>query len=232
LLTRDYVIKQSLEYASRNDIPLNSLEGFIRQVIGWREFMRGVYRFRGDKIAGVNFWKNSNHLSNAFYNGSTGIEPVDFVLKKVWHNAYAHHIERLMILGNFMLLCEIHPDEVYKWFMEMFIDSYDWVMLANVNAMSQYADGGGIVTKPYISSSNYVKKMSDFSNGPWCDVWDALYWRFIYNHRKVFEKNPRMKVMLAHLDRKGQAGLGKDLNLANGYLGELKSGKHQLEMNL
>lgn len=106
-----------------------------------------------------------------------------------------------MILGNFMLLCEIDPDEVYRWFMEMFIDAYDWAMVPNVYGMSQYADGGRMVTKPYISSSKYVLRMSNYVRGPWCDTWDALYWNFINKHRNVFRKNPRMGVMVSAFDR-------------------------------
>jgi deoxyribodipyrimidine photolyase-related protein len=108
-----------------------------------------------------------------------------------------------MILGNFMLLCEFHPDAIYQWFMEMFVDAYDWVMVPNVYGMSQHADGGMITTKPYISGSSYVLKMSDFKKGPWCELWDALYWRFIEEHRSFFESNPRMKVMTGQLDRMG-----------------------------
>jgi deoxyribodipyrimidine photolyase-related protein len=109
----------------------------------------------------------------AFYDGTTGIEPVDTVIRRVLRHAYCHHIERLMILGNFMLLCEIDPAAIYRWFMELFIDAYDWVMVPNVYGMSQHADGGLITTKPYLSGSSYVLKMSNFTKGPWCAVWDA-----------------------------------------------------------
>jgi deoxyribodipyrimidine photolyase-related protein len=106
-----------------------------------------------------------------------------------------HHIERLMVLGGFMFLCEIDPDDIYRWFMELFVDSYDWVMVPNVYAMSQNADGGSITTKPYFSGSAYVRKMSHYSHGPWCDVWDGLYWRWIWNHTDDLEKNPRWAMM-------------------------------------
>jgi deoxyribodipyrimidine photolyase-related protein len=101
-----------------------------------------------------------------------------------------------MVLGNFMLLCRIHPDDVYRWFMEMFVDSYDWVMVPNVYGMSQFADGGISTTKPYISGSNYIKKMSDEPTGKWCDVWDGLYWSFIGDHEGFFLKNPRLAMMV------------------------------------
>jgi deoxyribodipyrimidine photolyase-related protein len=108
-----------------------------------------------------------------------------------------------MVLGNFMLLCEICPDAIYRWFMEQFIDAYDWVMVPNVYGMSQFADGGLMTTKPYISGSAYILKMSSFKRGPWCEIWDALYWRFIDNHRSFFKSNPRMSVMVAQCDRMG-----------------------------
>jgi deoxyribodipyrimidine photolyase-related protein len=109
-----------------------------------------------------------------------------------------------MILGNFMLLCEFHPDAIYRWFMEMFVDAYDWVMVPNVYGMSQHADGGLITTKPYISGSSYVLKMSDYKKGDWTAVWDGLYWRFVSKHRDFFERNPRMKVMVSQVDRMGE----------------------------
>jgi deoxyribodipyrimidine photolyase-related protein len=182
---------------------LNSLEGFVRQVIGWREYVRLVYRHYGGKQRTTNFWNFSRTIPRSFYDGTTGVEPVDTVIHRVLETGYCHHIERLMILGNFMLLCEFHPDEVYRWFMELFIDAYDWVMVPNVYGMSQHADGGLMTTKPYISGSSYVLRMSDFKRGPWCDVWDALYWNFINKHRTFFEGNPRMMVMTRQLDRMG-----------------------------
>ncbi|MFZ1572803.1 MAG: FAD-binding domain-containing protein [Candidatus Kapaibacterium sp.] len=145
-----------------NDVGLNSIEGFIRQIIGWREFIRGVYVFKGTQERSRNFWNFKNKIPTSFYTGTTGIEPIDNTIKKLIATGYCHHIERLMILGNFMLLCEFDPNEVYKWFMELFIDSYDWVMVPNVYGMSQFADGGLMATKPYISGSSYVLKMSNF----------------------------------------------------------------------
>jgi deoxyribodipyrimidine photolyase-related protein len=185
------------------DVPINSLEGFIRQVIGWREFIRGVYLTKGRQQRTTNFWGYHRSIPESFYNGTTGIEPVDAVIHRLIKTGYCHHIERLMILGNFMLLCEFHPDEVYRWFMEFFIDSYDWVMVPNIYGMSQHADGGLMTTKPYISGSSYVLKMSDFKKGDWCSIWDSLYWNFVANQRPFFEKNPRMRVMTSQLDKMG-----------------------------
>jgi deoxyribodipyrimidine photolyase-related protein len=126
-----------------------------------------------------------------------------------------------MVLGNFMLLCEIDPNEVYRWFMEMFIDAYDWVMVPNIYGMSQYADGGLMTTKPYISSSKYVLRMSDYAQGPWCKIWDGLYWRFIDKHRNVFRKIPRMSVMVSAFDRMPPEKRTVHISLADNFLNKL-----------
>ena len=221
LLTPDQIIKEALAYSEKNSVPLNALEGFVRQIIGWREFMRAVYLLKGDEERTTNCFQHKRKLPESFYDGTTGLAPVDAVIQRLLQYAYAHHIERLMILGNIMLLCEIDPDEVYRWFMELFIDAYDWVMVPNVYGMSQHADGGLITTKPYISSSNYIRKMSDFSEGEWCRIWDGLYWRFIYHHRDFFKKNPRMKVMINQIDRMGKERMKQHLAIANHFLERL-----------
>ena len=146
------VVRETMRHSRNHEIPLNSLEGFLRQIIGWREFMRAVYFLGGEQERTSNFWDHHRPLPASFYRGLTGIQPVDRSISRLLDTAYLNHIERLMILGNFMLLCEFDPDEIYRWFMEMFIDSYDWVMVPNVYGMSQYADGGRITTKPYASA--------------------------------------------------------------------------------
>jgi len=207
LITPAQVVDETLDFSSGDRVSLNSLEGFIRQVTGWREYIRAVYVLKEEKERNTNFFNFTNPVPDSFYKGTTGIDPVDTVIKRLLNTAYSHHIERLMVMGNFMLLCEISPHEVYKWFMELYIDAYDWVMVPNVYGMSQYADGGLVMTKPYISSSNYIKKMSNFKNGEWCEIWDALYWRFIDKHRKVFEENPRARLMVNILDKKSKKQL-------------------------
>jgi len=218
LLTPHHVIKKTLDYAKKHKIPLNSLEGFIRQIIGWREFVYGMYRYHGKKQKKSNFWKNKNRLSTAWWHGTTNIDPVDQVIKLVIESAYAHHIERLMILGNVMLLCEVNPNEVYRWFMELFIDSYDWVMVPNVYGMSQFADGGLMATKPYISSSAYIQKMGAYKKGDWEDIWDGLFWHFIYKHRNVLKKNARLARTVSLLKRIKESTLKKYLRDASVYL--------------
>lgn len=218
LLTPGQVIDEAMEYCRTHQVPINSQEGFIRQIIGWREFMRAAY-LKGIET-GANFWNHRRPMPSSFYDAATGIEPVDTVIRKVLRLAYCHHIERLMVLGNFMLLCEIDPAHVYRWFLEMFIDSYDWVMAPNVYGMSQYADGGTIVSKPYIASSNYIRKMSDYPKGQWQDIWNSLYWRFIHRHRGILN-NQRMSVMTAYLNRIGKRELRTHLNRAGKFLDRL-----------
>lgn len=196
LLKPGEVLSTALQY--RDTVPLQSIEGFIRQLIGWREFVRGVYNnFELKK----NFFCNDNRMNSSWYDGTTGLPPLDNTIKKVITYAYAHHIERLMILSNIMLLCEIHPDDVNRWFTELFVDSSDWVMVPNVYGMGQFADGGTFATKPYISGSNYILKMSNIKKGEWCEIWDGLYWRFIDRNREFFQSNYRMSLMTGMLDR-------------------------------
>ncbi len=200
LILPGQVVSEALDFAESDQVPINSLEGFIRQILGWREYMRGLYLFKGRYQRTNNFWGFSRKMPEAFYHGSTGIKPLDNTIRKVLKTGYCHHIERLMVLGNFMLLCEIDPSEVYRWFMELFVDAYDWVMVPNVYGMSQYADGGIMSTKPYISGSNYLNKMSDYPNGPWRQIWDALFWRFIQEQQEYLATNPRMKLLVYQLD--------------------------------
>ena len=218
LLLPNLVIEKAIFYYKNKDIPLNSVEGFIRQVIGWREFIRGVYIAKGVQERTTNFWNFNKKISPNFYSGTTGILPIDETIKKINETGYCHHIERLMVLGNFMVLCEFDPDEVYKWFMEMFIDSYDWVMVPNVYGMSQFSDGGLMSTKPYISSSNYLLKMSNYKKGDWQLKWDGLFWRFMDKHREFFLKNPRMRMLISTFDKMNSEKKSNLLNEAERFL--------------
>lgn len=220
LITPDVIVDRTLEFVDKHKISMNSLEGFLRQVIGWREFIRVVYHLAGTKQRNSNFFKHKRKMPKCFYDGSSGILPVDETIKKLKETAYCHHIERLMVLGNFFLLCEIDPDDIYTWFMEMFIDSYDWVMVPNVYGMSQYADGGLMTTKPYISGSNYILKMSNYPKGEWCQIWDGLFWRFMIKHLHFFEKQPRLHMLCSMAEnKKNDKSL---LNKANDFLEQLK----------
>ncbi len=207
--------------AKSGTVPMNSLEGFIRQVIGWREFVHGIYRHRGTEIRNGNFWNFERPLPRSFYDATTGIAPVDRVIRQLLDDGYCHHIERLMVLGNFMLLCRIRPDDVYRWFMEMFVDSYDWVMVPNVYGMSQFADGGTFTTKPYLSGSNYILKMSDEPKGPWCQIWDGLFWTFIGDHTPFFLRNPRLSMMARSWEKMTPEKQDAHRTAADGFLAGL-----------
>ena len=201
LILPNEVVDKCLLFAENENIPVNSTEGFIRQIIGWREFVRGMYLSKGNYSRTRNFWNFNRKIPDSFYHGTTGIDPIDTTIKKVLNTGYCHHIERLMVLGNFMLLCEFDPDEVYRWFMELFIDAYDWVMVPNVYGMSQFADGGTFATKPYIGGSNYIKKMSDYTKGDWEKTWDGLFWNFIDKHQDFFITNPRTSMLVYSYNR-------------------------------
>ena len=218
LLTPDQILKSVLKHSDRNDVPLNSLEGFVRQVIGWREFMRATYQDLGVTMRTTNHWHHHRKMPQSFYNAETGIPPVDDVITRINDTGYCHHIERLMVLGGFMFLCEIEPDDIYRWFMELFIDSYDWVMVPNVYAMSQNADGGNITTKPYFSGSAYIRKMSHYSKGEWCDIWDGLYWRWIWNHADTLAKNPRWAMMCSMARKMDSEKMQRHISVAEEYL--------------
>lgn len=216
------VIDKAIEYGLKNKIPFNNIEGFIRQLLGWREYIRALYEIEGTKQRNKNYWNFTRQIPASFYDGSTGIKPIDVTIKKLLNSAYSHHIERLMILGNFMLLCEFHPNAVYQWFMEMYIDAYDWVMVPNVYGMSQFADGGLMCTKPYISSSNYILKMSNYKKEPyWTEIWDALFWRFMHVHREFFTKNPRLEMLLRTYDKWDIEKRNKLIQTAEGFLDTL-----------
>ena len=202
LLTPAEVLDATLRYAEKHDVPLPDLEGFVAQILGWREYMRAVYlRFPTPPPNRLN---HRRKLSEAWYDGTTGLLPVDTAIRRVNRNAYLHHIERLMIVGNAMFLCEIQPAEVYRWFMEMFADSWDWVMVGNVYYMSQWTSDA-ITTKPYISSSAYVLRMSDYPRGDWVADWDALYWGTVARLGPLLRKNYRMAAQVAFWERKSAA---------------------------
>ncbi|MAI76665.1 MAG: cryptochrome/photolyase family protein [Pelagibacteraceae bacterium TMED65] len=180
---------------------LNSYEGYIRQIIGWREFIRGIYQNFDKKLENGNFFNHKKKLKPTWYSATTGLDPLDYSIKNALKYGWTHHIERLMILCNIMNLCEIEPKTVYKWFMEMFVDSSDWVMSPNVYGMGLFSDGGIFATKPYICGSAYFLKMMHFKKGGWCDIMDGLYWRFIEKNKIFFLQNPRLSMMVRILEK-------------------------------
>jgi deoxyribodipyrimidine photolyase-related protein len=199
LLTPDEVLEKVLSCA--DEVPLQSIEGFVRQLIGWREFVRGVYRHFSERQDSANFWSHKREIASSWYDATTGIPPLDDTIRTALRRGWTHHIPRLMVVGNLMTLCEIRPQTAHRWFMEMYVDSSEWVMGPNVYGMGLFSDGGIFATKPYICGSNYLLKMSDYQRGEWCDVVDGLYWRFIDTHRDFFAQNPRLAIMVRALDR-------------------------------
>lgn len=200
VLTPRETIHAALVFAEREGVELNNLEGFVRQIIGWREFMFGIYCTDGAAMMRGNFWNHHRRLRADWFRGTTGMLPLDNVIAKAIRMGWAHHIERLMVAGNMMLLAEIHPDEVYRWYMELFVDAAEWVMVPNVYGMALFADGGTITTKPYVCGSNYLRKMGDYEDGEWNTLLDGLFWRFIRKHRPFFEQQPRLRMLCKHLD--------------------------------
>lgn len=212
-------LEEVIERAMNADAPYNAKEGFIRQIIGWREFMFSLYKRVSVRQRTTNFFGFERRMNPRLCNANSGIAPLDRVNAKVLQTSYAHHIERLMIQGNLFLLMEISPDEVYRYFMSHYIDAYDWVMVGNVYGMSQYADGGLITTKPYISSSNYLHKMSAYpKNQSWGKVWDGLYWRFMDRYSDRFASNPRMKMQRALLFKMSPSVLREHCRIGDEFL--------------
>ncbi len=218
LLTPNTIIKETICFAKKHKIPLNSLEGYIRQIVGWREFMRGIYQNFETKLLKDNFFNHKKKLTKSWYEGTTGIDPLDHSIKNCLKYGYTHHIERLMVICNLMNLSGIHPIEVYKWFMEMYVDSSDWVMAPNVMGMGLFSDGGIFATKPYICGSSYILKMSDHSRGDWCEVMDGLYWKFIDSHKKFFLKNYRLAMMVKILEKMDQKRKNRIFLKANNFI--------------
>ena len=201
LLIPQQVIDAVLVRAREHAVPLASLEGFVRQVIGWREFIRGIYRHYGPVQASRNYWDHQRDFGPAWSTGETGIVPLDAAIQGALKLGWSHHIPRLMVLANLMTLCEIHPQSAHRWFMQHYVDSANWVMGPNVYGMGLFSDGGIFATKPYICGSNYLLKMSDYKRGPWTQIVDGLYWRFINLHRDFFTGNPRLGLMVRALDK-------------------------------
>ncbi|SLN60205.1 Deoxyribodipyrimidine photo-lyase-related protein [Roseivivax jejudonensis] len=191
--------------------PLNAVEGFIRQVIGWREYMRGIYFHEGPDYPRRNGLNHQRGLPPLYWGAETKMRCLSKVVAQTREEAYAHHIQRLMVTGNFALLCGIDPAEVEDWYMRVYVDAYEWVTAPNTIGMSQFADGGVIASKPYVSSGSYIDRMSDYcgschyavktKTGEGACPFNLLYWHFMDRHRDRFEKNPRMAQMYATWDR-------------------------------
>ena len=212
LLTPDLVLSKLFETCEANPKlltnHLNSVEGFVRQIIGWREWIKGMYDNKySEDLTQYNFFKAANDLTQDFYfEKSSHLDnnlPLQVALDKVERYGYNHHIERLMVLGNWMLLSEVEPIQCYKWFMEMYVDAYDWVMVPNVFGMALFADGGIFATKPYVAGGNYLKKMSDYKISKEVEkLWTDKFWDFLLKHKPVFKANPRMAMLITAKENK------------------------------
>ena len=200
LLTPRQVVDAALAYHAKKPVSLPSLERFLRNVIGYREYVRGLYvTFGATEYA--NNLKQTRTLSSQWWDGTTGIPPLDDVIHKVNKSAYAHQAERRMIVGNVMMLCDIKPVEMYRWFAAMHIDAYDWSLVPNVYGMTQLGDGNGMYNKPCIVASSYILSMSHYKKDIWCDVWDGLYWGFIERYKDVLSKNPHTSMAVKGLHK-------------------------------
>ncbi len=181
--------------------------------------MRGVYQHHSAEMMRRNFWGHRRRLRADWYKGTTGILPLDMVIGKANRIGWAHHIERLMIAGNLMLLAEIEPRDAYRWFMEMFVDSAEWVMVPNVYGMALFSDGGIFTTKPYLCGSNYLRRMGDYPLGDWTTTIDALFWRFIERHREFFSRQPRLSLLVHNLARQSPERRAELHSRAEAFLG-------------
>lgn len=198
------VVQTAITYweANQDKISIAQIEGFVRQIIGWREYMRGIYWEKMPQFSQLNFFENKRKLPNFFWTGKTKMNCVKHAIQQSLDYAYAHHIQRLMITGNFTLLAGIAPHEVDEWYLGIYMDAIEWVEITNTRGMSQFADGGIVGTKPYASSANYIDKMSHYcgtcfykkkeKTGAKACPFNSLYWHFYFRNREKLEKNPRI----------------------------------------
>ncbi len=211
LLTAMEVCLAAEQAFLNNRVPLAAAEGFIRQIIGWREYVRGIYWTFMPHYAGRNGLQNQRRLPGYYWSGNTGMHCMAEALRNTLDNAYAHHIQRLMVTGNFALLAGIVPADICEWYLAMYADAYDWVELPNTLGMMMHADGGLLGSKPYCASGKYIERQSDYCRHCRYNVktadeadscpFNSLYWHFLIRHREQFAANPRMSMMYRSFDR-------------------------------
>mgnify|MGYP002738459324 FL=1 len=197
------------------DVPLNAAEGFIRQLIGWREYVRGIYWLRMPEYAEGNRFGNSRALPAFYWTGKTRMNCMRQAIGQTLEHAYAHHIQRLMVTGNFALLAGITPKAICDWYLAVYMDAFDWVELPNTLGMVMHADGGYLGSKPYCASGQYIKRMSNHcqgcsykvseSTGESACPFNSLYWHFLMRHREPLERNPRIGMVYRNLARMPEA---------------------------
>ncbi|WP_434054167.1 MAG: cryptochrome/photolyase family protein [Roseibium sp.] len=215
----------------KGNAPLNAAEGYIRQILGWREYVRGIYWLKMPDYAGSNAFGASRSLPGFYWTGETGMRCLAEAVGQTIEEAYAHHIQRLMITGNFALLAGVDPHEVHEWYLAVYADAYEWVELPNTIGMSQFADGGLLASKPYVSSGNYINKMSDYCGDCSYDVrlktgkaacpFNALYWAFLERNRDVLKGNPRLGQPYATWNRMAPEKQAEYLESAANFLERL-----------
>ncbi|MEM7562379.1 MAG: cryptochrome/photolyase family protein [Pseudomonadota bacterium] len=220
-------------WRKNSDIDINQIEGFVRQIIGWREYMRGIYWQHMPTYAQQNYFSHTSKLPSWFWDGDTKMKCMQYAVRQSLQYAYAHHIQRLMLTGNFALLAGIDPDEVDAWYLGIYIDAFEWVEITNTRGMSQYADGGLTATKPYVSSANYVNKMSNYCKDCGYDFkqktssnacpMNSLYWHFHHRHRSRLENNPRIGMVYRTWDKFSSADQATILNRGDHILNNLDS---------
>ncbi|WP_340202905.1 cryptochrome/photolyase family protein [Ascidiimonas sp. W6] len=201
----------SFYYEHKEQVDISQVEGFVRQILGWREYMRGVYWKEMPAYANCNELDNHNPLPDFYWTGDTKMNCLHHSIRQSLEESYAHHIQRLMITGNYALLTQTNPAEVDVWYLGVYIDAIEWVEITNTRGMSQYADGGIVATKPYVSSGSYINKMSNYCSSCHYNVKDktgdkacpfnSLYWHFLDDKRKQLENNPRMGMMYSLLNK-------------------------------
>jgi len=208
------VIEKVIDHwrANKDDIDISQVEGFVRQILGWREYMRGIYWMKMPGYRRSNKLDNQNELPDFYWTAETKMNCMHHAIKQSLDHAYAHHIQRLMITGNYALLTQTHPDEVDAWYLGIYIDALEWVEITNTRGMSQFADGGIVATKPYVSSGSYINKMSNYCSSCKYSVskktgddacpFNSLYWNFLFEKREHFKNNQRMNMMMSMLDKK------------------------------
>ena len=200
LLTPQQILKEL--FSVKRDAPLAAVEGYVRQLISWREWTRMIYVHESSTLENSNFLKANRKLKKCWYDGTTGIDLVDDAIKDAFSDGYLHHIRRLMGVGNIMLITGVHPHEIFKWFLEFAVDASVWLMIFNTLDMIAYSTGGLTTSKPYCSGSNYLIKMSNYPKGPWCDIWDALYYEFWRKHYKKLKGVRQAQFAIGNLSRK------------------------------
>jgi deoxyribodipyrimidine photolyase-related protein len=235
LIGPDEVIEKTIEKWQENSdkVKISSVEGFVRQILGWREYMRGIYWAKMPSYAVENYFEHDRKLPSWYWTGKTKMKCLQHAIGQSLNYAYAHHIQRLMVTGNFALLAGVDPNEVDEWYLGIYIDAIEWVEITNTRGMSQYADGGVVGSKPYVASANYMHKMSHYCSNCVYDYkektgekacpFNSLYWHFMHRHQDKLEKNPRIGMVYRAWDKMDEKTKKNYLSKAEDYLTNIEN---------